>query len=216
MTDARCPVFIRLGNRGRDLEKPVPGKVRDVIVQGVAASGALWPCAVVGVPGHPVEGVTFSDVRIAFKGGGSREDGRVEVPEHVAKYPSADMFPAYPAYGFYGRHARDLRLSGVRFRCEAPDPRPAVVCEDVARLTVDGLEAPAAAGGDATLTFRGVRGAIVRGCVPAEGARVFLKVAGAGSERVSLLGNDFAGVERVVDYVDGATPGGVTEVGNRT
>jgi hypothetical protein len=125
------------------------------------------------------------------------------------------MFAAYPAYGFYVRHVRDLRLAGVRFRCESPDLRPAVVCEDVSRLAVDGLEAAASAGGDATLAFRGVRGALVRGCVPAEGAKVFLKVAGAGSERVSLLGNDFAGVERVVEYADGATPGGVTEVGNR-
>ncbi len=212
MTDVRCPVFLRLGNRGRDMEKPVPGSVRDVVISNVVATGARWPCAVVGIEGRPVEGVTFRDFRIAYKGGGSHEEGGAPVPEHVAKYPSADMFETYPAYGLYCRHARSLHLSGVHFRCEAPDLRPAVYCEDVSRLTIDTLEAPE---GDPIVAFRKVRVATVRGCVPAEKTKVFLNVAGPESRAISLLANDFSGAEKVVAFSDGALPESVGEVGNR-
>jgi hypothetical protein len=213
MKDVRCPVFLRLGNRGRDMEKPIPGAIRDVVVSNITAAGARWPCAVAGIVGHPVEGVTFRDFRFAYKGGGTREEGRATVPENVAKYPSADMFETYPAYGLYCRHARDLQLSGIHFRCESPDVRPAVFCEDVARLGIDALEASVES--DPVLEFRSVQGALVRGCAPAAGTKVFLNVAGTGSGAISLLANDFSGVGKVATFAEGALPDSVGETGNR-
>lgn len=212
MTDVRCPVFLRLGNRGRDQEKPAAGSIRDVVISNVVATGAKCPCAVVGIPEHPVEGVTFRDFRIAYRGGGSREEGRVQVPEHPAKYPSADMFDTYPAYGLFARHARNLYLSGMHFRCAEPDPRPAVHCEDVSRVTIDTLEAPA---GDPVVSFRGVRGVLVRGCVPAERTKVFLSVAGPECAAVSLLANDLTPAEKPVSLTDGAAADSIRDVGNR-
>jgi polygalacturonase len=213
MTDVRSPIFLRLGNRGRDMATPTAGALRDVVISNVVARNARWPVAVVGVPGSAVDGVSISNMRIAYKGGGTAEEAKADVPEQPAKYPSADMFATYPASGLYARHARDLRLSSVAIRYESPDQRPALLCEDVQRLAIDGLEA--ATCGNALFAFRDVRGAIVRGCAPPENTKVFLEVAGRASDAISLLANDFSGVAKVVSAIGGARPEGVVEAGNR-
>jgi polygalacturonase len=135
MTGVRCPLFLRLGNRGRDLPKPVPGSLKNVVVNNLVAAGAQWPCTIAGIPGHPVEGVTFANSRITYAGGGAKRDGAV--PEHIAKYPSAEMFGNLPAYGLYARHVKDLDLSRVHFKCALPEARLAVVCEDVSGFKND-------------------------------------------------------------------------------
>ncbi|HEV3237702.1 MAG TPA: glycosyl hydrolase family 28-related protein, partial [Gemmataceae bacterium] len=58
MTDARCPIFLRLGNRGRDMQKPAPGILKNVVISHIVATGAQWPCTIAGIPDHPIEGVT--------------------------------------------------------------------------------------------------------------------------------------------------------------
>jgi hypothetical protein len=204
MADIRCPVFLRLGNRGRDLDRLRAGVVRDVIISNVVAGGAQWASVVAGIPEHPVDGVTLNNFRIAYKGQGTLEDARIEVPEHIAKYPSADMFGTYPAYGLYCRHARDLHLSGIKFRYDSPDLRPAVLCEDVSRLAIDALAAPSQ--GDAVVRFRKVRDALLRGCVAGERSHVFLEIAGPESIRIKLRANDFSGAEKAVAFTAGALP----------
>jgi hypothetical protein len=192
---------------------PLAGALRDVVIGNITATGAKWPSVVAGIPGHAIEGVTLSNFRIANRGGGTREEGRVEVPENVAKYPSADMFETYPAGGLYCRHAADLRISAFDLRCESPDFRPTVVCEDVARLAIDSLAAPA--DGSPVIALRNARTAIVRGCVPVAGTKEFLSVSGKESTGISLLANDFSGVDKVVELSRGALPDSVGEVGNR-
>ncbi len=215
MNDVRCPIFLRLGNRGRDMEKPVPGTLRNVAISNIVANGSRWPCAIAGIPGHPVEGVSLQNLQITCQGAGTREQSDVEVPEHLAKYPSADMFGVLPAYGFWCRHARDVQLSAIRLRCAAPDLRPAVVCEDVSGLSLDALDAPLAKGGTALLSFRGVRDALVRGCRPGENTEVFLKVLGAESQAISLLANDFSRVHEPIVLGPGVSETSVVELANR-
>jgi hypothetical protein len=215
MTGVRCPLFLRLGNRGRDQERPLPGALKNVVLSNMVASGAQWPCAVAGIPGHAIEGVTLSNLRIGYAGGGTREQAQAEVPEHSAKYPSADMFGVLPASGLYCRHAHALRLSGVDLKWAAADRRPAVVCEDVSRLGIDSLAAHPGPEGEPVLAFRQVRGALVRGCVPDEGTGVFLKVTGARSKGISLLANDFSGVRTPVERAPDAPPQSVREAANQ-
>jgi ubiquinone/menaquinone biosynthesis C-methylase UbiE len=215
MTGVRCPLFLRLGNRGRDQEKATPGALKNVVLSNIVASGAQWPCAIAGIPAHPIEGVTLSNVRIGYAGGGTGEQAHVEVPEQLGKYPSADMFGALPASGLFCRHARDLRLSGVDLKWAAPDGRPAVVCEDVSRLEIDALAAHTAAGVDPVLSFHQVRGALIRGCMPKEGTAVFLRVTGAESKDICLLANNFSGVRQAVERARGASAQSVRETANQ-
>jgi hypothetical protein len=215
MNDVRCPLFLRLGNRGRDMEKPTPGTLRNVAIGNIVANGSLWPCAIAGIPGHPVEGVSLHNLQITCQGTGTREQSDVDVPEHLAKYPSADMFGVLPAYGVWCRHARDLHLSDIRLRWASPDLRHTVVCEDVSGLVLDALDARQAKGGAAVLSFRGVRDALVRGCRPGEETDVFLKVSGAESQAISLLANDFSRVREPIALGTGVPGQSVADVANR-
>jgi hypothetical protein len=98
--------------------------------------------SILGIPGHPVESVTFSDVQVTFPGGGRREDAaRRDLPELEDQYPEYFMWGVLPAYGLYARHARSIVLSNVRFDLASPDLRPAVVCDDVEDIELVGLRA---------------------------------------------------------------------------
>jgi polygalacturonase len=145
--DTSAPIFMRLGNRARppmaNGEKPPVGIFRDVSISNVVASGAgKTGCAIAGLPGHPIEDVSISNVRITFAGGGTREDAAADVPEQEAKYPECTMFGVLPAYGFFSRHVDGLTFRGVEVRCAEPDARPAFAFDDVERLRLEGVEPP--------------------------------------------------------------------------
>jgi hypothetical protein len=76
------------------------------------------------------------------------------------------MFGVLPAHGFYCRHVRGLSLEGVRLVPAAPDLRPAVYCEDVEDLTIQGLRAAVAPQGEPMLSLKDVRDPWVQGCRP--------------------------------------------------
>jgi polygalacturonase len=139
------PIFLRLGNRARpidqDMPKPGAGTFRNVVLSNIVAThAARTGCSITGVPGHSVENVQLSNIQITFDGGGTRPESAVQVPEREGRYPEGSMFGTLPAYGFYCRHAAGLKLRDVRLRTERPDLRPAVVCDDVQGMVLDGLD----------------------------------------------------------------------------
>jgi len=137
--DAATPLFLRLGNRGRGQPIPTPGRLRNVVISNVQASGGTLASSITGLPHHAVEEVTLSDVAITMAGGGRRSTAAV--PEAEADYPHAPMFGPLPAFGLYVRHARGLRLRRVRIRAERPDGRPALWLDDVDGLSLDAASA---------------------------------------------------------------------------
>jgi hypothetical protein len=225
MVDVRAPIFIRLGNRGRDMDTPVPGTLRDVIISNVAATDASNTCTISGIPGHNVERVTLSNVEITFKGGCPYRPSDEPVPESIAEYPDPDIFDALPAYGLYCRHVDGLTLSNVQVRFtedywrlkieegsrtkwDTPDgiptpsapghPGHALVCDDVSRLDVDGLRGQASPDGVPVMRFVNVRDALVRGCAAPEKTKVFLEVLGDATRGVNLVGNVMTSAETPV------------------
>jgi polygalacturonase len=139
MTRVGAPIFVRLGDRARPFReggpRPPVGKLRQVILTNIQAAGASpVGCAVSGIPGHAIEDLTLENIRLMFEGGGQPAHPHGQVPEHPEKYPEHHMFGALPAYGFYFRHVRDLRLRNVQLRTSQPDPRPAMLCDDVEGL----------------------------------------------------------------------------------
>jgi polygalacturonase len=136
MNKVGCPIFVRLGDRGRPFKegmaRPGVGVLRDVSISGVYASGAgKVGCSITGLPDRPVEGITLRDVRLSFVGGGTAADAAREIGEEREKYPEHSMFGTLPAYGFFCRHARDRRMDDVRVSTEAPDARPPFATIDV-------------------------------------------------------------------------------------
>ncbi len=225
MRDVRCPIFLRLGNRGRDMDTPVPGELKNVVISNVVATGASLPCIIAGIPGHNVMGVTLAGIRVAYRGGGVYRPIDEPVPESLDEYPDPMMFGGLPAYGLYCRHANGLALSNIalsfeddfwRFTCSdkkevkwPPDggiPEPtargnvayAVVCDDVSRLDIDGLHASPAKDATAAVHFVNVRRALLRGCVAEEGTKVYLEIAGNNTQHVRLLASDLAAAEKAL------------------
>ena len=136
-----APIFVYLGDRRRAPEGTPVAKLRRVRISDVAASGIdpRYAAMVVGLPGHPVEDVALSDIRLTFEGGGATADAERVVPELAEAYPEPSMFGVTPAYGLYARHVRGLTLRDVELATEAPDARPPVVLEDVEGLDLGGV-----------------------------------------------------------------------------
>jgi hypothetical protein len=197
MRDVRTPIFIRLGNRGRGQAVPTPGKLRNVSISNVTATGALLANSITGLPFHPVREVSLADINITMKGG-VKEFRGLDVPENPDKYPEATMFGTLPAYGFYVRHVEGLNMRNVRVRWEEPDLRPAMIFDDVKRLDLDGFEAATAAGDLPILWYHQVTGALVRGARSASGASLFLRVTGADSRAVRIFASDLADAKQDV------------------
>jgi len=211
------PIFMRLGNRARqyDKDKPKPGAgtLRNVVIDNIVATETSnIGCSITGLPGHAVENVSLSNIKLSFEGGGTKEDASKEVPEKAGSYPESTMFGVLPAYGFYCRHVRGLKFTNVQLQTTASDLRHAVVCEDVEDLLIDALDTtPPTAGFDqnpallgspgaaATIRLTDAKGVFVRGCKPGTGTELFLNLQGPQSERVVLMANDFSGVRKIVE-----------------
>ena len=171
-------------------------------------AGELRSCiSITGQPGHPVEGLTFSEVHITFPGGGTeREATQRHVPDLPDDYPEYFMFGILPAYGLYAHHARDLTLRGVRFDVATPDLRPAIVCDDVGALELAGVCVAGHPQAESAIRLQQVTGAYVHGCHLSASARAFVRVEGDVSQGITLTGNDLRGAAKDLERVSEVAP----------
>lgn len=126
---SRCPIFIRIGNRGRRLNEKMerPGYLRDVVIRHIKGQdnrrqGSLLS----GIKGYPIENILIRDMNIGTIGGGTEEMAAAQVPEKEGGYPDAQEFKikGLPSYGFYVRHARHVQFDDVTVTPQEPDQRP--------------------------------------------------------------------------------------------
>lgn len=188
-----APLFLRLGNRARPPKErdPTPpvGTMRDISLANIVATGASKTgCAIAGLPGHPIAGLTLSNIRITFQGGGTLDDFARDVPELPSDYPESTMFGVLPAYGFYLRHARDVTISDVTLRYAAEERRPALAVDGVAGLRITGFDAMRDPEAPATIVLEDARDVLVSG-IPSEARPRYLEVRG-DSHNVTLLPED--------------------------
>jgi hypothetical protein len=109
---------------------------------------------IAGIPGHQVEDVKFSNIRIVAKGGFSLDEAAKQpadmvntffsrqlggmpartdpmaVPEQEKGYPEPSIFGILPAWGFFIRHAKGIELDGIDLSTIQEDKRPAFVLID--------------------------------------------------------------------------------------
>jgi polygalacturonase len=128
-----APIFIRLGARQRAPEGTSIGGIRRVNISNVVVSDAdsHYASIIAGLSGHDIEDVRLSNIRIHYKGGGTKEDALRQVPENEKNYPEPSMFGNLPAYGFYVRHAKGITFDNVDVSFMKDDERPAFVLDDV-------------------------------------------------------------------------------------
>ena len=214
MQNVRTPIFIRRGIR-RARADGTPGTLRGVMIENVHATGSLLTSSITGLPGFDVEDVTLSNIRIDSEEGGAAEWVERAIPEQPASYPEARMFGRLPAYGLYCRHVTGLRLKGVEFRAAESEARPALVCDDVRSLDVDGLRASAVAGVQPVMKLVQTEGAFLRGCTAPQ-TSAFLAVHGGRSARIALAASDLTRARIPVSLHAGAPPAAVSQAGNVT
>jgi len=127
------PIFLRLGGRMRGPAGASLGELRRINISNITAYHAdpRFASIISGIPGHDVEDVRLSNVRIYYRGGGTSEQAALEPPERETNYPEPSMFGIIPAYGFFIRHVKALAMNDIEVRYLNQDQRPAFVLNDV-------------------------------------------------------------------------------------
>jgi len=150
-----APIFIRLGARMRGPAGVPVGTIRRLILNGISCTQAeaspKIACILAGIPGHEIEDVKISDVILVSRGGGTKSDSELQIPEKEKQYPEPNMFGTTPAYGFFIRHAKELELQSVKVQCPSAEERPVFALENVQGAEFGRIKVPVREG---IATFR--------------------------------------------------------------
>ena len=163
---SNAPIFIRLGSRMRAPEGVTVGAIRRVSISNLTAYDAdpRYGSIISGIPGHDVEDVRLSGIRLVYRGGLNldqvakqpadlvntfffRAVGGIpprepyDTPEREKEYPEPSMFGMLPAYGVFIRHATGVDLTDVNVSFMKEDRRPAFVLDTVTGVSFDRVRA---------------------------------------------------------------------------
>jgi parallel beta-helix repeat protein len=130
---ANDPIFIRLGARLRGPNNPPVGSIKRVNISNIVVHNAdgWFASTITGLPDHPVEDISLSNLQIETRGGGRKDQRDLVPPENPAKYPEPGMFGEVPAYGFFLRHVKGITMDHVKTAYIKPEARYAMVLEDI-------------------------------------------------------------------------------------
>jgi len=201
------PIFLRLGNRARVYgkgAKPGVGTFRGVKLANITATGTSnIGCSITGLPGHPIENVTLSNVSLGFEGGGTRDEATRQVPEREKDYPESTMFGNLPAYGFYCRHVRGVTFTNLTLRTDKPDLRHALAFDDAQDIVMDGLDAQFSPGAAAMIHSADVQRATLRACSPKSPVDLLLRLKGAATRQIVVEKCDLSQVRKLAASAPG-------------
>lgn len=128
-----APIFVRLGARMRGPDTLAVGTCRRIIISNIVAynvdsrNGAI----ISGIPGHDIEDLQLSNIKIYYKGGGPKDSINRVVPELEKDYPEPYRFKTMPSYGFFIRHVKNLKMNDVEISYMQEEPRPPFILDDV-------------------------------------------------------------------------------------
>jgi polygalacturonase len=144
-----APIFLRLGRRMRGPKGVPVGELRRISISNVVVYNAdpRYASIIAGLPGHDIEDVKLTNIRIYYQGGGTKEQAGLQPPERETNYPEPSMFGEIPAYGFFIRHAKGIELNNVEVSYLKDDFRPAFVLLDVSNADFFHVKAQKVAGG---------------------------------------------------------------------
>lgn len=133
-----APIFLRLGARMRSPQGTAVGRMSRINISNINVYNAdsRYSSIISGIPGHAIEDVSLNNIRIHYKGGGTKEDALLFPPENEKLYPEPWMFGTIPASGFFIRHAKNIELNNVQLSYEKEDFRPSLWLNDVQGIRV--------------------------------------------------------------------------------
>jgi hypothetical protein len=191
---SNAPIFIRLGSRLRAPEGASIGSIKRVTISNVVVSDAdpRYGSIISGIPGHDVEDVKLSGIRILYRGGLNLDDVAKQpadkvntfffrggipprepyaTPEREKEYPEPSMFGMIPSYGFFIRHAAGIQMSDVTIGYMNEDRRPAFVLDDVKGISFSHVEAKKADGAP-SFVLMNVEDLSIDHCAPVDDVKV--------------------------------------------
>ena len=127
------PIFLRLGRRMRGPAGIPVGELHRVIISNIVIYNAAPETSVliVGLPGKDIDDVQFDNIKIYYRGEGTKEKSLINPPENETDYPEPDRFGETPSYGFFIRHVSNIKMSNIDIKFMKQDMRPPFVLDDV-------------------------------------------------------------------------------------
>lgn len=143
-----APIFLRLGSRLRSPKGTPVGNISRVTISNVTVYNAdsRYASIISGVPDHRINDVLLNNIRLMYKGGGTKEEAQLLPPENEALYPEPWMFGTIPASGFFIRHAKNIELNNVQVDFMKPDYRPSLWVKDAENIRLINYRAKVAQG----------------------------------------------------------------------
>jgi hypothetical protein len=213
MANVKTPILVRLGSRlsvfrkGQDVQQQT-GTLENVVIKNVKAissdSTQLKPASgilITGVPGHDITNLTLQNIDISLPGGGSVEQGRIEVPEAVDKYPEVKTFgPTIPAYGLWARHVNGLKLYNISFLLKNDDQRPAIVCEEGKNIEMVSCNIPFTTGAESFIRLENADGVLIKNNKAEGSAAAFVRVERSKNGDIKLSKNLTGEVKKEIEF----------------
>lgn len=148
ISGARCPLWMSVGNR--------EGAMRNVSINNLTATAVgrpQFPASLIqGSQDNPIESISLSNITVVSEGGGPK-DLIGSIPFHV----TGDPYYSLPCYGLLCRYIKDLDLHNVRFSYSVKDARPALICEGIERLELDGVRGQPGTESETSIVLRDIK-----------------------------------------------------------
>jgi len=143
------PFFIRLNARMRGPAGTPIGVCKRITISNIIINDVggrpIFPemgaAMIMGIPGHYIEDLTLSNIRIVYRGGASKEAIEKPVAENIDSYPDPYRWHSLPVYGMYFRFVKGLNVSNVVLRYMNRDERPAFILDEVHDANFDNIDA---------------------------------------------------------------------------
>ena len=123
---------------------PPVGELRRVTLSNIVVYNAdpKYASIISGVPGHDIEDITLSNIRVYYKGGGTAQQAALDPPEKETDYPEPTMFGEIPVYGFFVRHVRGIEMKNVKVNYLKDDARAPFMFSDAKSVDLREITAP--------------------------------------------------------------------------
>lgn len=201
MNTAGCAIFVRLGNRARtfkeDMAIPGMGSMFNVIISNIQGTNiGKTGCSITGLPSHPAMDLTLSNIRLSFKGGGTKDLVTRKIEEFPEKYPEYGMFGTLPAYGFYCRHLKGLNMNNIELSYTSAEFRPALYMEDVKDSRVSEFFAAYEEGSESLMILDNSHNVVISGCSTMKNIGA-LALLSKGSSKIGFTGNNILNKSKI-------------------
>ena len=150
------PIYITTGCRNRGpKEVTQPSSARNIQISNIIATDCDSLCSIIvtGMKDEPIRNVWLSNIRLTFRGGGTKDLVKRDYREQGTNYPEPRWAGPTPAYGLYARHVEGLHVNDVTFRYERPEYRPAIILDDVRDASLNQIDAPTEPGVEQIIRF---------------------------------------------------------------